>query len=118
MKRRKHLGLMVACEYGGFFIGALVAIYLFVTNVAGGGARLWVWALVGFGCVLVGVMAPRLVFRRLIGCACDAEGCPGSAYAEGSRPIAYVCRTCGKRWETGVSDGGHGTWWEDRDNAG
>jgi hypothetical protein len=104
MSHRLHLTLMFLAEFAGFGIGAVVAIYLWVARPIDLSPVLMMGL---FGAILlVAVMVPRTVFRRLVPARCPVEGCPGPARPEGSKPIVYRCRRCGHVLDTGWSESG------------
>ena len=102
MPIKLHLTLMHIGEFGGFAVGAIGAIAIFMTRP--GGMVMWQAAVVMGVLVLVCVMLPRIVFRRLISARCPEPECGGPSYPEGSAPISYVCRRCEHRHETNWSE--------------
>lgn len=50
------------------------------------------------------IFGPVMLVRVLFRCMFFAR-CGGRSYARGSRPITYVCKSCGHVHETGVSEG-------------
>ena len=97
-----HLVLMIVCEFAGFLAGGIVAIGMWVSGVFGD--RLWLAGLACFSTILVGVMVPRTFFRSLLPADCDQQNCNGAAFPTGTNPITYVCRQCGSRAATGISE--------------
>ena len=93
MSCKQHLSLSMLVMFGAFFVGGWCA-HQFAD------ARLF-W-MFGTGAALA--IAARLGFRALLPALC--LGCGQlSAFQVGSRPIAYECRGCGHRHDTGVYEG-------------
>ena len=98
-----HLALMVASEFLGFLLGAVLVGAMWVSGLLG--EQIWLVAVVALPTLLIGTLVPRFVFRKLISAKCPQRDCFGSAFAQDSKPIIYVCSDCGVATETNVSDG-------------
>jgi hypothetical protein len=100
----RHLWLEIFSEFAGFAGGAVIWIYWagHHTNASAGVESV----LMGGGCILAGVMIPRIILRRFAGARCPTPGCPGTAFPKGTKPITYVCKSCGCSWVTEVSESG------------
>ncbi|MFT7676277.1 MAG: hypothetical protein ACI8QC_000247 [Planctomycetota bacterium] len=103
MKIGLHLTLSIVGEFAAFGLGAGYSMVQFMKNNDELGAA----GLLHFGLALLGpVLLVRVVFRCLLFARCPQPRCGGRSYARGSKPITYVCKSCGHVHETGVSEGG------------
>ncbi|TWT86751.1 hypothetical protein Mal64_35810 [Pseudobythopirellula maris] len=116
MSIRWHLRFMVAAEMLGFLAAEGLVVYGFVAGAFGQSLAYAAVAMVVAG--VVGVMAPRLLFRKLIPARCDQAGCSGRALVVSENPIVYSCKACGKSVETAVFEGGGPDHHSDRDRFG
>jgi hypothetical protein len=98
-----HVALMFLGEFAGFFVGAVFGIWLWVGRPIEMSIPLQIGVIVA--ALFVGVMVPRVLFRRVIPARSPAEGCGDPARPQGSRPIVYRCRRCGHVHDTGWSEG-------------
>ena len=104
---RYHLSIMIACEFLGFFVGAVCVGAMWISGQFGD--RLWLAGVTLFAGVFLGLAIPRTVFRNLLPARC--ENCHGRALPQGADPITYVCKQCGTKKATSISEGdGRGRW--------
>ncbi len=99
---RLHLPALIISEFTGFLVGSAGAIGFWISGRFSD--QLWLAGLVFLTAVVMGVMIPRTVFRHLVPARCDRPECQGAAFPRGSDPIIYVCRRCGNRTLTNVSE--------------
>lgn len=59
-----------------------------------------------FGLFILGLLVPRAVFRHFIAATCP--DCHGRAFPKGTKPIVYVCRSCGRSYPTELWEGDDG----------
>ncbi len=109
---RFHLPIMVACEFLGFFAGVVPVMVAWVRGGFGDSLLLGAGSAILAG--ILGVMAPRILFRKVWPARCDQADCRGRSFPEGSDPIIYVCGLCGHKTVTNVSDGGDSRQWHNR----
>lgn len=102
---RRHLGLKTLFEFaGGIGAPALWILYHFFyvgdfpSGVRGG--------IEFIGLFIAGILVPHTIFKHLIGARCPAAGCHGKTFPEGTNPITYVCRSCKRSYDSGMSEGG------------
>lgn len=103
---------MITFEFLGFLVGAGLAIAVWINGQLGD--QLWLAGILICLGVLIGTVIPRFVFRSLISAQCGEENCPGPAFPVGSNPIVYVCRHCGRKVATRISEGDDPSSWHDR----
>ena len=99
---------MTVCEFLGFLLGATLVGAFWVAGFLG--QQIWLVALVALPTLLIGTLIPRAVFRNLLSASCPEADCDGHAFAQDTRPIAYICKRCSKKFETNLSDGEGGIW--------
>ena len=101
---RRHLGWQTLSEIAGCVgaPGAFIAWKFWSGGVPAGVFD----GIVFFGLFIAGYLLPRAVFRHLIAAACPV--CAGRMFPQGRNPVLYVCRSCGRSHDTGMSEGEDG----------
>ena len=103
---RRHIGWDTLFTFVGFF--GTGGGYIYYKFHFGYFPPMLIEGMIFFGLVLLGFLVPRAIFRHLIGAKCQSPGCTGKAFPKGRNPIVYVCKSCRRIYDTGMSEGDSG----------